>query len=102
MSDTPQNPDSPQHMEQRILRVMRKVLAKIVREVAPRPGTTGPLSDDTVEDIRQCFNLISIRERELAEAQGMTPQKPFYPDQPQSAKVVKITARKKDKDDPAK
>ena len=102
MSETPQNPDSPQHMEQRILRVMRKVLAKIVREVAPRPGTVGPLSDDTVEDIRQCFNLISIREREIAEAQNMAPQKPFYPDQPQSAKVVKITARKKGKDDSEK
>jgi len=89
-------------MEQRILRVMRKVLAKIVREVAPRPGTVGPLSDDTVEDIRQCFNLISIREREIAEAQNMAPQKPFYPDQPQSAKVVKITARKKGKDDSEK
>ena len=58
-----------------------------------------------MEDIRQCFNLISIRERELAEAQNMTPQKPFYPDQPQSAKVVKISraaTRRKDKDDPAK
>jgi len=101
MSDTPQHPDLQQNMEQRILRLMRKVLAKIVREVAPRPGTVGPLSDDTVEDIRQCFDLISRRERELADAQNMTPQKPFYPDQPQSAKVVKITARKKDKDDPA-
>ena len=90
MSDTP--PDSgPQHnMEQRILRVMRKVLAKIVREVAPRPGTVSPLSDDTIEDIRECFNLISIREKELAQAQHITPQKPFYPDQPPSAKLVKI------------
>ncbi len=105
MSDTPQNPDHPRHMEQRILRVMRKVLAKIVREVAPRPGTASPLSDETIEDIRECFNLISIREKELAEAQNMTPQKPFYADQPPSAKLVKIsraTTRRKGKDDLAK
>lgn len=105
MPNTPQNSDHQQNMEQRILRVMRKVLAKIVREVAPRPGTVSPLSDDTVEDIRECFNLISIRERELAEAQNMTPQKPFYPDQPPSAKLVKISRaviRKKGRDDSAK
>ena len=105
MSDSPQNPDPQLHMEQRILRVMRKVLAKIVREVAPRPGTASPLSDDTIEDIRECFNLISIREKELAEAQNMTPQKPFYSDQPPTAKLVKISrtvVRKKVKDDSAK
>lgn len=105
MSDTPQNSDSQQNMEQRILRVMRKVLSKIVREVAPRPGMASPLSDDTVEDIRECFSLISLRERELADAQSMTPQKPFYPDQPPSAKLVKIsraTTRKKAKADSAK
>jgi len=108
MSDTPQNSDSQQNMEQRILRVMRKVLAKIVREVAPRPGTASPLSDDTIEDIRECFNLISIREKELAEAQNMTPQQPFYADQPPSAKLVKISRTaprmqgKQGKDDSAK
>ncbi|MBL0124497.1 MAG: segregation and condensation protein A [Betaproteobacteria bacterium] len=105
MPTTPQNSDLQQNMEQRILRVMRKVLAKIVREVAPRPGTASPLSDDTIEDIRECFNLISIREKELAEAQNITPQKPFYSDQPPSAKLVKISrtvTRKKGKDDSAK
>lgn len=105
MPNTPQYSDLQQNMEQRILRAMRKVLAKIVREVAPHPGTVSPLSDGTVEDIRECFNLISIRERELAEAQNMTPQKPFYPDQPPSAKLVKISRaaiRKKGRDDSAK
>jgi len=105
MSDTPQHTDPQQNMEQRILRVMRKVLARIVREVAPRPGTASPLSDDTIEDIRECFNLISIREKELAEARNMTPLKPYYPDQPPPAKLVKITpavTRRKAKDDSAK
>ena len=105
MSDTSQSSDHQQNMEQRILRVMRKVLAKIVREVAPRPGAISPLSGETIEDIRECFNLISIREKELAEARNMTPVKPYYPDQPQAAKPVKISTgvtRKKGKDDSAK
>lgn len=114
MSDTPQSSDQMQNMEQRILRVMRKVLAKIVREVSPRPGTVSPLSDETIEDIRECFNLISLREKELAEAQNMAgaqnmkPQKPRYPDKPPNAQLVKFpraTAHKsggKGKADPAK
>lgn len=91
MSDTAPNSDRQQNMEQRILLVMRKVLAKVVREVAPRPGVASPLSEDTIEAIRECFSLISLREKELAEAQNMTPQKPFYPDKPPSTKVVKIS-----------
>lgn len=91
MSDTPQSSDQPQHMEQRILRVMRKVLAKIVREVSPRPGSVSPLSDDTIDDIRECFNLIALREKELAEAQNLTSQKPYYPDKPPAAKLVRIS-----------
>ena len=98
-SDSLPSGDHPHYMEQRILRVMRKVLAKIVREVAPRAGAPSPLSDDTIEDIRECFSLISIREKELAEARNMTTQKPVYPDQTPSAKPVRISranARKKD------
>jgi hypothetical protein len=108
MSDTPQSSDQMRNMEQRILRVMRKVLAKIVREVSPRPGTVSPLSDETIEDIRECFNLISLREKELAEAQNMTPQEPRYADKAPAAQLVKFpraTARKSDrkgKADPAK
>lgn len=100
----PQAADQDQNMEQRILRVMRKVLAKIVRDVAPRPGTPSPLSDETIEDIRECFNLISLREKELAESRHVTPQKPFYADQPPSAKPVKISrtvSRRKRDTDPA-
>lgn len=91
MTDSDQSVTHEQQMEQRILRVMRKVLAKIVREVAPRAGHPSPLSDDTVDDIRECFNLISIRERELSEAASKSLERPYYPDQPQPTKVVKIS-----------
>ena len=56
--------------EQRILRVLRKVLGDIVKETAPRPGVPRALSDDTVAQIRDLFGLIAGREAELAEEGG--------------------------------
>lgn len=78
-------------MEQRILVVMRKVLAQIVKETTPPPGARHPLSEQTIEDIRQCFALISARERRLAEAAGLEiKERPRFTDEPQTTKVVSI------------
>ncbi len=66
-------------MEQRILRVMRKVLANVVKDATPRDGMPGCLSARTVDDIRYCFELISVRENELAE--HLKQAQPMYPDQ---------------------
>ena len=77
--------------EQRILRVMRKVLASIVKDATPQPGMLHPLSDRTIQDIRECFGLISAREAELAEDLGLNRnEKPYYTDQPQKSNVVKL------------
>lgn len=83
-------------VEQRILRAMRKTLASVVRDATPRPGTSGFLSDDTVEQIKSCFELIATRERELGDALGLAEARPVYPDQEQSAKPVQITRKKPD------
>lgn len=84
-------PDNPSK-EQRILRVMRKVLANIVKDVTPQPGMLNPLSQRTIEDIRECFGLIAAREAELAREMGATAnEKPFYTDQQPSAKVVPLS-----------
>ncbi len=78
--------------EQRILRVMRKVLANIVKDVTPQPGMLSPLSEQTISDIRECFGLISAREAELAQEAGLTGnEKPYYTDQAQKSKVVPLT-----------
>ena len=78
--------------EQRILRVLRKVLANIVKDVTPPPGTPHPLNERTLADIRDLFGLIAERERELADEAGRsTIEKPMYPDQPRRAKPVAIT-----------
>ena len=77
--------------EQRILIVMRKVLATIVRDATPPPGMRHPLKDSTIEDIRACFALISARERELADNAGVAVQeRPHFTDEPQTTKVLKF------------
>lgn len=81
-------------IEQRILRAMRKTLASVVRDATPQPGTSGFLSDDTVEQIKSCFELIASRERELAETLGLNEARPVYPDQPKSTQSIQVTRKK--------
>jgi hypothetical protein len=77
--------------EQRILRAMRKTLGNIVKDVTPLGGRTNPLSDSTIQDIKDCFALISERERELAEALDFDQAKPYYADgELPNAKVISI------------
>jgi len=66
--------------EQQILRVMRKTLGNVVRDVTPLGGRPNPLSGETIQDIKDCFALISERERELAEKLGFAEAKPYYKD----------------------
>mgnify|MGYP000082406052 CR=1 FL=1 len=78
--------------EQRILRLMRKTLGNIIKDVTPHSsGRNNPLSDDTIQDIKDCFSLISAREKELGEALNYDQSKPYYVDgEPPKAKVVSI------------
>lgn len=77
---------------------MRKVLANIVKDVTPQPGMLNPLSPRTIEDIRECFGLIAAREAELAREAGFARERPRYPDQEPSAKVVPLTRIQRAKD----
>lgn len=78
--------------EQKILRVMRKVLASVVKDVTPQEGMENPLTERTIEEIRDIFGLISLREKELLEALGrMSEERPLYPGDRTSAKVVPIS-----------
>ena len=77
--------------EQRILRLMRKTLGNIVKDVTPRGGRPNPLSDNTIQDIKDCFALISERENELSKELNFDQAKPYYVDgEPPNAKVVSI------------
>ena len=68
---------------------MRKTLGNIVKAVTPLGGRTNPLSGDTIQDISDCFALISEREKELAEKLNFEQAKPYYSDCEQpNAKVI--------------
>lgn len=79
--------------EREIMQVMRRVLTSIVREVTPEhKSLKHPLSDQTIQDIRQCLGLITAREKELADEAGRTAEeRPYFVDQPPKTKVVPIS-----------
>jgi len=57
-----------------------------------------PLSDGTIQDMRQCLALISARERELAEAAGRPiGGRPGFTDEPkQQDRVIHFYKKKPD------
>ena len=83
-------------IEQRILVMMRKILAQIVREVTPPPGMKNPLSPKTIQDIREAFELISTRERELMEAAGNpVRERPRYADEAKTTRTAPMPSVKR-------
>ncbi|WP_078120223.1 segregation and condensation protein A [Thiosocius teredinicola] len=78
--------------EREILVVMRKVLAQIIKDTTPPSrAMKHPLSDQTIQDVRHCLGLISLRERELADAAGVAQERPYFTDEPAPADVVPIS-----------
>jgi hypothetical protein len=77
--------------EERVLRVMKRVLTNIAKDTYTRPGHRHPLSDDTVNDIRNCLSLITAREAEINEAAGRAMNhRPRFVDEPQTSVVVPL------------
>lgn len=86
--------------EQRILRVLRKVLANIIKDATPAPGQPHPLQESTIHDIRDLFSLIAEREAELAAEAGLAiNEKPYFTDEPRKSKVVTLHRPAKKKTD---
>jgi hypothetical protein len=77
--------------EERILKMIKRVLTDIAKETHARPGFRHPLSDHTILGMRECLALIAARERQLAEAAGrpMT-ARPRFIDEPLESVVVKL------------
>ncbi len=84
--------------EERILRIMRKVLTDVAKETYTKPGFRHPLTEDTIISIRDCLALISAREQELIMESGKKMDKrPHYADQPQTSVVVPFHKADSDK-----
>ena len=56
--------------EEKILRMLKRVLTDIAKDTSTPPGMKHPLSENTIQGIRECLGLISAREKELAEESG--------------------------------
>ena len=75
----------------RIMKMMRQVLSSVARDTVPPAGMKHPLSDDTIQSIRECLSVISSREHELGIEVGSTDhaRRPRFIDEPK-APVVSI------------
>lgn len=77
--------------EKRIMVMMRQVLSAVARETVPPSGMKHPLSDSTIQGIRDCLSLISSREHELNIQLGEANNaRPRYKDEPETTKVVSL------------
>jgi len=75
--------------ESRILQAVKQTLARVIKDTATPHGMRHPLSDGTIEDLRQCLALISARERELAAAAGQPmAARPRFSDEPTAENSV--------------
>ncbi len=83
-----------------VLVTLRKVISGIVREITPDPGMRHPLSEATLEDVRQSFILIAAREKEISEKMGKPSlHRPLYKGDTPKTNVVKLHGLKSTKDD---
>ncbi len=80
-------------LEHRILIQVRQVLAKVVRDITPPPGAPYPLPQSTIDEIRNCFALISARERELA-ATRKDPDMPVIGGRAATTRIVDLAPAK--------
>ena len=84
--------------EHQILATVRKVLSAIARDTTPPPGRLHPLKTQTIEDLKQCFLLITSREKEIIEEAGSEMNKrPRFADEPKTSQVVQFTKPKDEK-----
>ena len=84
--------------EQRILKMVKKVLTDIAKDTYTHPGMRHPLSDNTINSMRSCLDLIVAREAELNGDDGnVSTRKPRFIDEPSDQVVVQLDTLKKDK-----
>lgn len=88
--------------EERVLRMVKRTLTDIAKDTVTPAGLKHPLSEQTIQGIRECLSLITAREAELqAESGNPATQRPHFVDEPSSTVTVSISAPRK-KDGPEK
>ncbi len=78
--------------EETILNAVKRVLTEVIKDTATGPGMKHPLSDNTINGMRDCLVLISQREMELAELSGRPmEQRPQFKDEPRKQGDVVVS-----------
>jgi hypothetical protein len=77
-----QNPSK----EEQILGAVKRVLTEVIKDTATQPGVKHPLSDNTINGLRDCLVLISQREQELTRETGgrSMDARPRFTDEPKA------------------
>ena len=92
--------DDTPSKEERILRMMKRVLTDVAKDTHVTTGLKHPLSEQTIQGIRECLSVIVSREQELAGMAGRSmDMRPRYVDEPQDRVVVKLDAGNFKKDE---
>lgn len=82
--------------EARVLRMMKRLLTDIAKDTSTPPGMKHPLSEHTIQGMRECLALISAREHELAAEAGKPSRaRPEFVDEPKKSHVVTLHRPKK-------
>ncbi len=77
--------------EEKILRIMKRVLTDVARDTHIKPGLKHPLTENTIIGIRDCLALISARETELANNAGKElKMRPHFVDEPKTSVIVQL------------
>ncbi|MCU0936186.1 MAG: segregation and condensation protein A [Gammaproteobacteria bacterium] len=78
--------------EERVLKAVYRVLIDVIKDTTTDPRLKHPLSDRTKEAIRDCLDLITARQAEIAAAAGRTvgQERPHYADEPRDTVVVPV------------
>nr|VFK54880.1 MAG: hypothetical protein BECKTUN1418D_GA0071000_10249 [Candidatus Kentron sp. TUN]VFK55787.1 MAG: hypothetical protein BECKTUN1418F_GA0071002_107410 [Candidatus Kentron sp. TUN]VFK61801.1 MAG: hypothetical protein BECKTUN1418E_GA0071001_10725 [Candidatus Kentron sp. TUN] len=77
-------------LENRILQAVRGTLVDVIRDTTTRPGLEHPLSERTREEIRLCLDLITARQRDMAEIAGKPfNERPIFVDQTPCKKATR-------------
>lgn len=85
-----ENNDDP-GSEEEVLQLVKSTLTAIAKDTYTPPELTHPLSSDTINQIRQCFTVITQRQQELAKARGVEfNDRPRYIDEPSDTFVVSL------------
>ena len=71
--------------EEQILGAVKRVLTEVIKDTATQPGVKHPLSENTINGLRDCLVLISQREQELATEAGRSMDaRPRFKDEPKA------------------